>query len=138
MDEQVITEALAVAASMRDHSHAPYSRFRVGAALIHSDGSIIGGCNVENASYGGSVCAERIAVYRAIAEKGSGDFVGIALVTDSSPPVVPCALCLQVFAEFCAPDFPIYASNVAGDRVDYVFSDLLRQPFGPDELNRNT
>lgn len=137
MKDSVIEEAFEIAREMRSHAHAPYSKFFVGAALILADDTIVGGCNVENASYGGSVCAERIAIYRAIAEKRRPEFAGIALVTESDPPVVPCALCLQVFAEFCPPDFPIYVSNTSGKRADYVFSELLGNPFGPKQLQPN-
>jgi len=80
-------------------AHAPYSRFKVGAALLCNDGSVFTGCNVENASYGLTVCAERVAVFKAVSE-GRKKFAALAVVADTPEPVQPCGACLQVLAEF--------------------------------------
>jgi len=83
----------------RKAAHAPYSRFKVGAALLCADGSVYTGCNVENASFGLTVCAERVAVYKAVSE-GRKNFSTLAVVADKPAPVQPCGACLQVLAEF--------------------------------------
>lgn len=105
---------LSAALSARGQAHAPYSRFLVGAALQLPDGSIVAGCNVENASYGLTICAERVAVTSAVA-RGSREFTGLALATSGG--VTPCGACLQVLAEFC-DELPIWLIDV--DRANAV------------------
>ncbi|KAF0243719.1 MAG: cytidine [Planctomycetota bacterium] len=99
-DRQLLTAARRAA----KNAYAPYSKFKVGAALLCKDGSVVTGCNVENASYGLSICAERVAIGRAIAE-GRGDFVAIGVIAlgKRGQDVTPCGACRQVLAEF-APD----------------------------------
>jgi cytidine deaminase len=104
-------------------AYAPYSRFSVGAALRGDDGRIYSGCNVENASYGATVCAERNAVARAVAA-GCRTFVALAVVTSSSPPAPPCGLCRQVVGEF-VEDLPIVLVNPLGEVVRTRLSSLL-------------
>lgn len=111
----------------RERAYSPYSGFAVGAALLASDGSIHVGCNVENRSYGLTVCAERTAVCSAVAA-GNRDFEAIVVVADASPPARPCGLCLDTLAEF-QPDLPILLVNLAGERVELRGRDLLTQPF---------
>ena len=91
----------------------------------------ISGCNVENASYGSTLCAERNAIFRAVAERGArpGDFAYIVLVTDTEELTVPCANCLQVMAEFCPPEFPIILSNLEGRAEAVPLGALLPRPF---------
>lgn len=129
----VVRKAFALAKAMRKRSHAPYSKFRVGAALIGPKGRLIGGCNVENASYGGTVCAERVAILRAVAE-GAGKIEGVVVVTDAKKPAFPCALCLQVMAEFLKPSTPIFVADTKAIRYRATFEELLPHRFGPSEL----
>ena len=123
---------LAAAAAARDRAYAPYSRFQVGAALLGDDGETYPGCNVENASYGLTICAERNALWAAVA-RGQRRFVALAVVTDASPPATPCGACRQVLREL-APDLPIVAANMAGERFETTLADLLPHSFGPEDL----
>ena len=111
----------------RENAHAPYSKFKVGAALLTKDGNIYSACNVENASYGGSVCAERNAVAQAVAA-GEKDFTQLAIVTQSDPPAAPCGLCRQVLVEFC-DDLPILLCNLMGEVIRTSLKDLQPLPF---------
>lgn len=94
------TRLVAAAAAVRENAAAPYSKFRVGAALLAGDGRIFTGCNVESASYGLTVCAERTAVFKAISE-GVRVFRAVAVVTDADPPASPCGACRQVLWDQC-------------------------------------
>src|SRR6266404_6305585 len=107
-----VQKAYKQALSSRSHSHSPYSRFAVGAAVkLRGNASPVGGCNVENASYGATICAERVALHSAVSQYGSVDPEFIVVVTGEKKATVPCALCLQVMAEFCADDCEIYLGN---------------------------
>lgn len=108
--EPLVAAALAV----RERAYAPFSRFAVGAALATSGGGIVAGCNVENRSYGLSICAERNALTAAVAQ-GERRFVALAVATASSPPAPPCGPCREALAEFC-DDLPILLVNTAGER----------------------
>jgi cytidine deaminase len=116
---------------VRSNAHAPYSSFAVGAAILDRDGSVYVGCNVENASYGLSVCAERHAVAAAVAA-GCEGIDALAVVTDTSPPASPCGACRQVLAEF--GDFPVILANPAGERVITSIGELLPMAFTPRSL----
>jgi cytidine deaminase len=129
-----VERLVAAAVAVRDHAYAPYSRFRVGAALLLPDGRVCSGCNVENASFGLAVCAERNAVAAAVAS-GARRFAALAVVTDLSPPASPCGACRQVLAEF--GDFPVILANVAGDRVVTAVSRLLPDAFDGRSLERS-
>lgn len=100
-------ELIKAAINAIDCAYAPYSNYSVGAALACNEGSIICGCNVENASYGLSNCAERTAVFRAIAE-GKRTFTALVIAANGDTPPYPCGACRQVLAEFCDADFPVY------------------------------
>ncbi len=114
----------------RNNAYAPYSGFKVGAALaVKGMDRLFSGCNVENASYGGTICAERTAIVSSIAVLGKVDLEFCVVVTDSVPPSPPCALCLQVFSEFCDPDFPIYLATLKGIEKKFFLRDLLPVPF---------
>jgi cytidine deaminase len=128
-----IQKAYAQALSVRKEAYAPYSKFKVGAALLTKDGQIVTGCNVENASYGGTVCAERTAILKAVSE-GKKKFSSIVVVTDAATPATPCALCLQVMAEFFPATAEVWVGDLDGLKVSYNFSELLPKPFGPAQL----
>jgi homotetrameric cytidine deaminase len=130
-----VDEAWKTACLAYERAHAPYSRFRVGAALkIKGQDALIAGCNVENASYGATVCAERVAMMSAQAQYGAFEPEYLVLVTDTNPAVSPCAMCLQVFSEFCDPDFPIFLANRQGVQEQVLFRDLLARPFEKTQL----
>lgn len=117
-------EALVDAArQVRERAYVPYSGFKVGAALLTAGGRIITGCNVENASFGATICAERTAVVTALAA-GEREFVAMAVIADSDGPVTPCGICRQVLAEF-APDMPVVMANTRGARMTMTVRELL-------------
>lgn len=126
------------ALKVRKNAYAPYSNYFVGAALeVRHKGKlhVFQGCNMENASYGASVCAERGALQRAIIDFG-GDhltIVRLAVVTSSAPPALPCGLCRQVLAEF-GMDFPVLAANTDGDFEEFSFEYLLPTRFSKKDL----
>jgi len=127
-------ELIEAATKALEHSWSPYSGFRVGAALRTRSGGIYCGTNVENASYGLTACAERVAVFKAVSE-GERDFVALALVCDGEEPVPPCGACLQVLREF-AEDLPMALGNLRGARSTTSLGDLLPAPFrfgGPEK-----
>ncbi len=120
------------ASNVREQAYAPYSGFRVGAAVLAKDGTIFTGCNVENASYGLSMCAERNAVAAAVAG-GCRTFAAIVLVTDTPKPVSPCGACRQVLAEF--GDFPVIMVTTGGLREELTISQLLPRAFNADDMS---
>ena len=128
------SQALISAATLaRKKSYSPYSKIQVGAAVLTGDGSQFSGCNIENASYGGTNCAERVAIQKAISEKGAVELKEIAVVTDANPPWPPCGLCLQVIAEF-GPRAIIHCANLKGEIRSFKLSDLLPEAFSPKHI----
>ena len=123
---------IAAARAARENAHAPFSNFRVGAALRAKSGRIYGGCNVENASYGLTCCAERVAIFKAISE-GEHGFDAIAVVADTDTLTPPCGACRQLIWEFCG-DVPVVLANLKG-KVEYERSEkLLPRPFDSSML----
>lgn len=125
-----------LALDARKHSYSPYSKARIGAALRMKDGSVHTGCNVENASYGGTVCAERVAIFKAVSEGAKGPVVEICVASGAVEPWPPCGLCRQVLAEFATPDTVITAVNPKGRAISYLFSEIFPQAFTPAHLKR--
>jgi len=121
-------ELKAAAIAMLDRAYIPYSHFPVGAALECSDGTVFTGCNIENAGYSPTICAERTAVAKAVSE-GHRDFVRIAIAGKSKDYCVPCGVCRQVLQEF-APDLEIICLNGAGEEKAFSLKELL--PYGFD------
>ncbi|KAI9571996.1 cytidine deaminase [Boletus coccyginus] len=151
IDSESREELIQTAIKVKSYAYAPYSNFRVGAALLCTDGSVIKGCNVENASYGGAICAERTAIVKAVSE-GKKDFVAMAITTDVPTALSPCGICRQVLREFCPLDTPILLvpadypqkpqegsegedseGTQGGVRVETV-GGLLPLSFGPEAL----
>ena len=127
-----IDHLLALAAEAAANAYVPYSHFAVGAALRAKDGTIYTGCNVENDSYGLTICAERNAVARAVAG-GARRFDAIAVVTENG--VTPCGACRQVLAEF-GPEIAVIVADAAGNRRIYTLNELLPDAFTPEHLDR--
>lgn len=123
LTDEMMATLLRHATEARERAYVPYSRFKVGAALLTDTGRIIPGCNFENASYGATICAERGAVGHALAvgEKG---FQAIAVIADYPEPVMPCGICRQVLSEF-APDMPVIMANMQGERRVATVRELL-------------
>ncbi len=115
-----------------ENAYAPYSRFRVGAALRASSGVVITGCNVENAAYGEALCAERVAVASAVAQ-GIKSFEEIAIATEGDDPAPPCGSCRQTMSEF-APDLKVTSYSKNGKQVTWRLGDLLPEAFALNHL----
>lgn len=115
------------AKTAREKAHAPFSNFKVGASLSNENGEIFTGCNIENASYGLTMCAERVAVFKAISE-GKQDFTQIAVVADTDELTPPCGPCRQIIWEFCG-DIPVTMANLKGDSETMKMSELLPRAF---------
>jgi cytidine deaminase len=122
------------AAAAMANAYAPYSGFRVGAALLGSDGSVSEGCNVENASYPVGICAERAAIAAAVA-RGVRNFSAIVIATEAETPTSPCGMCRQVLMEF-APDLAVLSVTSNGAEAQWSMSDLLPAAFTPTSMGR--
>lgn len=133
-DKKLIESAM----TAREKAYAPYSEFRVGAALLTKEGKVYTGCNIENAAYGPSNCAERTAFFKAVSE-GEGEFEAIAIIggrgerTDSNF-CFPCGVCRQVMAEFCESSFRILAAKSPEEYKEYTLEELLPERFGSENL----
>jgi cytidine deaminase len=121
---------LRLATEAREKSYSPYSHYKVGAALLTTSGKIYTGCNIENAAYTPSNCAERTAIFKAVSE-GERDFAAIAIMTSNG--VAPCGVCRQVMREF-APDLTIIMGDTQGHYRVVTLQDLLPDSFGPENL----
>ena len=137
MEQKQIQELIEKAIGMMDYSYVPYSHFHVGAALLAKNGKVYGGCNIENAGYTPSNCAERTAFFKAVSE-GERDFTAIALCGGLKGVVkdycAPCGVCRQVMREFCKPDFKIILVKSEEEWKVYTLSQLLPEGFGPENL----
>lgn len=118
-----------IAHDMQNKSYAPYSNFKVGVALLCADGTVISGCNVENISYGGTICAERTAFVKALSE-GKNKFVKIAISVSVDEQGTPCGICRQFMSEFVDGDFEVICANNKNEYKSYKFSQIL--PFAFD------
>ena len=138
MKEEQIIYLIEEAMKYRLRAYSPYSHYMVGAALLTVSGNVFGGCNIENASYGATNCAERTAIFKAVSE-GERDFAAIAIVGGPAggtlqSSISPCGVCRQVMQEFCRPDFKIYLAWGEEDYREFTLAQLLPLGFGPDNL----
>jgi cytidine deaminase len=120
-------DLLAAARNARLNAFAPYSKFQVGAALLSADGRVFTGCNVENATYGLTVCAERVAIFKAISD-GARQFTAVAIVADTAGPTPPCGACRQLLWEF-GGDLEVILGNLEGEKARHRLKDLFPYPF---------
>ena len=119
----------------REFAYAPYSNFKVGAALLAVDGTIYRGCNIENAAYSMCNCAERTALFKAYSD-GVTQFKGLAVIADTERPVAPCGACRQVISELCDSEMEVVLANMKGDVQQLKVKDLLPGAFSPQDLKK--
>ncbi|MBT2638487.1 MULTISPECIES: cytidine deaminase [unclassified Bacillus (in: firmicutes)] len=132
MDKHTLVEK---AIEARSTAYVPYSKFQVGAAIITSNDNLFLGCNIENASYGLTNCAERTAIFKAVSE-GDTEIKAIAVVADTEGPVSPCGACRQVIAEFATDDTKIYLANLNGDVKETTISEILPGYFTSKDMEK--
>lgn len=125
-------DLLEAARQVMEQAHSPYSGVCVGAAILDDQGRVFTGCNVENASYGLTICAERMAVGQAVAA-GSKTWVAVAIATNRARSLPPCGACRQVLMEF-APTLPVVSTGTSGEPVEWTLDELLPHAFCPDDL----
>ena len=124
------------AVEARKNSYSPYSKYKVGSALRLSNGEVFSGCNIENASYGGTVCAERVAIWNALSQHAGQTIDEIVVVTDSDKAWPPCGFCRQVISEFAHADTKVHTANLKGIQHSFLFSELLPNSFNPSFLQK--
>ncbi|MED4876260.1 cytidine deaminase [Geobacillus stearothermophilus] len=128
-----IEQLIAEAKKAREFAYVPYSKFKVGAALLTKDGSVYRGCNIENAAYSVCNCAERTALFKAYSE-GETEFAALAVIADTPRPVPPCGACRQVIAELCPSDMKVILANVNGDVKIVTVQELLPDAFSAEDM----
>jgi len=134
VDSRTVTLLRERAFAAMERAYAPYSKFRVGAALLAADGSVTEGCNVENAAYPAGICAERSAVSAAIA-RGNRSFEAVVIATEAEEPTPPCGICRQVMEEF-SPHLVVVAFTRGGREARWTLDELLPKAFTPHSLDR--
>lgn len=132
----MINELVEAATNARENAHAPYSKFRVGAAVRTKEGKIFTGCNIETASFSPTICAERVAIWKAVSE-GETEFSEIAVVADTEQLTPPCGVCRQVIWEFCG-DVPVIFANLENKSETIQMSELLPRAFDTKFLDGKT
>ena len=131
-----LESAFKKALEAQKNAYAPYSNYKVGACIIGQSGESFIGCNIENASYGGTVCAERVAIFNAVSSGKAQKLKAIVLVTQNSKAAAPCGFCRQVLSEFVSADFPIYLANQSEIQKKTTLGELLPMAFSPDALKK--
>jgi len=124
----MIEQLIESAKKSLENAYAPYSLYRVGAAIEGFSGKVYPGCNIENTSYGLTICAERVAIFRGISE-GERNFKRIFITSNTETPPIPCGACLQVMAEFCDEDFEIYIGKSDNEVKRFLLKELFPKPF---------
>lgn len=127
-------DLLSCAQKYLSHSHSPYSQFRVASAIELENGEVFGGCNIENASYGGTVCAERVAIWKALSEYPGQKIRRVLVLTETAAPWWPCGFCRQVIAEFATPQTQIEIASPAGVQSRKSFAEIFPDSFSPEDL----
>jgi cytidine deaminase len=128
-------ELIKLAKEVQKKAHAPYSKFRVGSALLTEDGEVFTGCNIENSSYSLTICAERVAIFKAYSE-GKRKFKKIAIVSDSKNFISPCGACRQVLMDLAGGELEVILTNSMGETKIFKLSELLPLPFGSKDLKK--
>ncbi|MGZ0086428.1 cytidine deaminase [Geobacillus sp. YF-1] len=129
-----IESLIAEAKQARELAYVPYSKFKVGAALLTKSGAVYRGCNIENAAYSLCNCAERTALFKAYSE-GEREFVALAVIADAPRPVPPCGACRQVIAELCPSGMNVILANLKGDVKIVTVSELLPEAFAAEDMH---
>jgi cytidine deaminase len=127
-------ELIEEAKKAREYAYVPYSKFKVGAALLTKDGKVYRGCNIENAAYSMCNCAERTALFKAYSE-GDMEFAALAVIADTPRPVPPCGACRQVISELCPSDMKVILANLNGDIMELTVNELLPQAFSAEDMH---
>lgn len=135
MEYRDYEKLIEIAKEARENAYAPYSNFKVGACVLTEDGNIYKGCNIENASFGLTVCAERVAMFNAYSE-GERKLKAIAVVADTDGPVSPCGACRQVMMELGGEDMVVILSNMKGDHAIMTVKDLLPGAFTSKDMEK--
>jgi cytidine deaminase len=130
-EKQLVQEAF----SAREMAYVPYSNFKVGAALLAKDGTVYRGCNIENAGYSLTNCAERTAIFKAVSE-GVKEFSKLVVIGDTEGPISPCGACRQVISEFCDPGMEVILTNLKGVTQRTTVQELLPGAFSPRDLDK--
>ncbi len=130
------TSLMNAAKEAMSRAYVPYSNFQVGAALLDDEGQVHYGCNIENAAYSPTNCAERTALFRAVADgKRPGQFQAIAVIGNTDSPIAPCGVCRQVLVELCSPEMPVIMGNLKGQWTISTVSGILPGAFTPASLD---
>lgn len=129
----IIKKAHKAAIKIRKESYSPYSKFKVGSALVTTTGKVYVGTNIENASYGGTICAERVAIFDAV-KNSDKKFAHIVVVADTKTPTPPCGFCRQVMAEFFDDNTQIWIGDLKGLKSVHTFKEILPEAFGPKNM----
>ena len=135
LKKEQISQLILQAMGARKKAYAPYSHYHVGAALLSTQDRVYPGCNIENASYGATICAERVAFFRAVQE-GERSFTAIAIVGGEEDYAYPCGMCRQVMREFCNEDFRIIVAKNTEEYQIFSLGELFPHGFGPEKLVR--